>query len=416
MLELETNGHYIEICFCPECGNFVDDSSESCPSCQASLLEDVEVFEEATFGNTLVEGSVFVCSSCGSFIGVEATSCCACGEKRSQLTAKIDFSSVEDGLEGEGQSIADTLLESKTALFLCENCGAFLGPGAVKCHICGIEIVESDGTDLEGDDGEYEADQNAFASDVLSSEGELSLCGECGAFVKPDSINCGICGANIEELIWHEDNMEATTADSKLESSGALGICDICGAFMGLNAERCPICGTVSRRDTDYIVERQTSSANAPFKGIVVANMTERTREDVVEDCRNLYYKKAVALKKMGRYKEAIKSLNQTLNLNPEDRIAMLEKADIFYEIGKFHRATKLYNHLLESDSEDISIWNKLGNSLFRLGHKKESLLCYERALSLDPNDREAMINKGFLLMKQGRYVKAIECAEKLIG
>ena len=439
MFTLENDNKNRGLFPCPKCGDFIEINSKICPSCKSNLIDDIKTNKIPSFEVSALERFLFLCSNCGSFIGADATCCNVCGTKRSSFASKIDdFLKNKENQQGK-QAVDDTSSDSSPDIYLCDNCGAFLGSNAEKCEVCGIVIEEFEDVEEEKKVEGSEPIEEAGTEEVLSTEGKLILCSECGAFVSPNSTACGICGFPVKDMkdTFMDSDKEPISADSRLSTSGVLFICEKCGAFLKKDAEECPICGT--RISTESrIGDEQISTVDIQFQEIIEEKtpdkprITEkdllkeadeiaykmkqrRTKIDIINECARLYHKKALALKKLGRYKEALKSLNNGLSLRPDESILLLEKADICYEIGRYGNALKLYTHLMESDPQNISLLNKIGNTLYRLGHQKESLSCFEKALSLDANNREALINKGYLLMRQEKYEEAMECANKIL-
>jgi tetratricopeptide (TPR) repeat protein len=413
-----------------------------------------------------------------------------------------------------GQLNPDDLLESSSDLFLCNNCGAFMMSDASRCDVCGTEMEESE--EEEDEEGDEELDDSLDSSDIemgdlLSNQGMILLCSECGAFLGPNSEKCGICGMSVEDMKPPEieDSEDVVSADSRLFSDGVLCICEECGAFLKQGSEECTICGKkvfqelefVDEKDTlvdeelhdliseeiietpeemeeepliseespIFFIERKDEAAREeveiesldfdigvedpleeleklsqddedeeeePIKKAVVVSFdlqmleepppqrneitslkTEREsiNQDIIDDCVRLWYKKATALGKLGRPKEALKCLNNALSYDPDDTMLTLKKADIYYEIGQYKQAAKLYSDLLKSEPDNVELLNKVGNALFRMGFQEESLLCFDKALALKEDHRETLVNKGYLLMKQERYDEAVECADKIV-
>lgn len=438
MFTLEDDNSYRGLFPCPKCGDFIEIDSKTCPSCKASLVEKVKTAEISPFEVSALERSLFLCSNCGAFIGVDATHCNACGKKRGSFASKIDDIFKDKENQQGKKSIDDTSSDSSPDIYLCDGCGAFLGTNADKCEVCGIVIEEFEDVEESEEVEGSEPTEETLAEQVLSTEGKLLLCSECGAFVSPNSTVCGICGFAVKDMkdTFTDMGKEPLSADSRLSTSGVLFICEKCGAFLRKDAKECTICGTKILRELKFGDEEISStdvqiSGKIAEKDINIPEMTgtdileeadklaskmkqRRTKIDIIKECVRIWYKKAAALRKLGRYKEALKSLNNGLSLRNDDRTLIVEKADIYYEIRQYDKALKLYTHIIESESKNISLLNKIGNTLYRLGFQNESLSCFEKVLSLDLNNREALINKGYLLMKLEKYEEAMECADKI--
>lgn len=465
---MEDDNELVVVCVCPNCGAYIDEIIDFCPTCNAHLSESNDSSAEVLLESSTIGNAIFICQNCSAFIGVDSAHCYACGAKRSQLTAKVDFSRTYSDKLKENQSNSDSLLESSTALFLCESCGAFLGPNAVNCEICETDVGITDIADTDFEEEEPLAQEENMASDLLSSEGAIFLCNHCGAFIKPEAMYCSICSLAVEPVEFDEVDVPGPEyAESKLNNSGTLYLCESCGAFIRQDADMCSSCGTVLLKEAHAVKEKTSEDIQAQTEvselveefvseddGSSIAdkpNQPERitakeyleflkrdkeadqameddiamerpvtdiqkeTEPELKKESKRLWYKKALALKKLGRYDSALRCLNKALSLDPDDDKILLEKADICYELGRHEQAVKLYRKLLDSTPENITLWNKIGNTLFRLGYQKESEICYDKALNLDENNRVTIINKGYLLMKQERYDEATDFATKIL-
>jgi tetratricopeptide (TPR) repeat protein len=161
--------------------------------------------------------------------------------------------------------------------------------------------------------------------------------------------------------------------------------------------------------------EIKSAKKNKMGRKIPVDKPPRKTRAEAVSDCKRLWRRKALALRKMGKYKDALRTLNKILALDTNDSGILLEKAEIYYELGNYKQAAKIISNLLEEEPKSALLWNKLGNALLRMGNQKESLMFYEKALSIDSDNREAIVNKGYVLFKQKKYDEAVKYADMII-
>jgi RNA polymerase subunit RPABC4/transcription elongation factor Spt4 len=443
VLDLDEDGIGIGFTVCSNCGEFILKHQNTCPHCNFEITKKVIESENTSVqtpkGN---EDSLFICSNCGAFIGLDATHCSACGEKRAPLTAEIDINLEE-------RKTADKYLETAPELFLCANCGAFMGHTTNSCEICGMNILEEE--EIEYMEDIEEEEEEDIISDPLETLNEsVILCPKCGGLVKNTSEGCGICGTSIEDIIdmlkTPEEKIE--DADSLLFSTGTLFICKECGAFLGQDAKVCTICGSdvekdqVEENELEVVEEMQKDTEEESWANVTIKNMEKeilvpyethdvkcikrgkkipvdkypkKTRAEAISDCKRLWRKKALALRKLGKHRDALRTLNKILALDANDRGILLEKADIYYELAQYKKAAKIFTNLLEDEPKSALLWNKLGNALLRMGNQKESLVFYEKALTLDVDNREALVNKGYVLMKQKKYDEAVKCAEMIL-
>ncbi|UCG69996.1 MAG: hypothetical protein JSV09_02980, partial [Thermoplasmata archaeon] len=207
---------------------------------------------------------MYACSKCGAFNGADATHCSACGTKRPPKTDNVVSKEGEES-RMSGKSSADELLESSSDIFLCNNCGAFINSNAERCGVCGTEMVENE-DDFEDEidgEGDFDEDETSFGietEDLLSNQGMILLCSECGAFLGSEATKCGICGIAVEDMKAPEieEDEEVASADSRLFSDGVLFICEECGAFLKQDSEECTICGTEVFQEVKFIHEEES--------------------------------------------------------------------------------------------------------------------------------------------------------------
>src|SRR2546428_7543621 len=75
-------------------------------------------------------GELFLCPECGSFVGTAAKSCPFCG---------VEFdASVDSGLS---EQIDDFVAEEDAPARICLTCGAGMGIDAMKCGMCGRQYT-----------------------------------------------------------------------------------------------------------------------------------------------------------------------------------------------------------------------------------------------------------------------------------
>jgi tetratricopeptide (TPR) repeat protein/ribosomal protein L40E len=127
------------------------------------------------------------------------------------------------------------------------------------------------------------------------------------------------------------------------------------------------------------------------------------------------WYGKGAALIILGRYEDALVSIDRALDINPRNEVAWLNKGNALTKMGRLLDALRSFNAAIKVNPAYEVAWNNKGNALARLGRYEEALRCYEKALELDPDYRGAWVNKGYVLAKLGRYDEAAACADRVI-
>src|SRR2546426_1333969 len=75
-------------------------------------------------------GELFLCPECGSFVGTAATACPFCG---------VEFDASADS--GLSEQIDDFVAEEDAPARICLTCGAGMGIDAMKCGMCGRQYT-----------------------------------------------------------------------------------------------------------------------------------------------------------------------------------------------------------------------------------------------------------------------------------
>ncbi len=173
---------------------------------------------------------------------------------------KLESADLESFLrvDGIGESTAKDIMEAiegskkdEGGLYLCGECGAFVGKSASTCYNCGTKMEDEEDEDT-GEDAEIEE----FIDDEIKEtdeEGSLYLCGNCGSFISDNNITCPYCNAALEDDVDFDDTNdlideslierdETAEVEEEEEESG-LYLCENCGSFVSASSDVCTLCG-----------------------------------------------------------------------------------------------------------------------------------------------------------------------------
>jgi tetratricopeptide (TPR) repeat protein len=113
----------------------------------------------------------------------------------------------------------------------------------------------------------------------------------------------------------------------------------------------------------------------------------------------------------MGKYKDAIDSFNESLQIEPGNNIAWNNKGLALAKSGKIDEAIACYDKALQIEPNDHVILNNKGNALYKKGNIKEALKSYEAAFELNPESKTAIKGMEMCLesLKKSRRTKGKE-------
>ncbi len=341
---------------------------------------------------------LYLCPACGAFVSSEATECPICG-----AVLYEEGSETEDEESGEtvpdlGALEDDLQIEEKASLYICRICGAFVSRDARRCPVCSAPMPENRAEPpqrieddlLEDETANVTAIKKFFGVEEISSISEISLptddilettpeidmCGNCGAFVRPEALQCPVCGAalipdiSVEEEIEAEEEALNALEELKNELVGAEivaepeekspeeeireeiveYICPDCGAAVPEDAATCPDCGAVfgGNEDRDRVEEGAVMSLDSAIFEEERPKAEEPAEEEIKAEVESL-------LKTQKRpEKELIESFEleygleggfdeiASIEVKEKEGIPKLPKLDIPKKLRDWHRVEDL--------------------------------------------------------------------------
>jgi tetratricopeptide (TPR) repeat protein len=119
------------------------------------------------------------------------------------------------------------------------------------------------------------------------------------------------------------------------------------------------------------------------------------------------WYNRAWLKRQNKMLRPALRDIETAVSLAPFNQQYAEQHASILADLGRFSEAERIYNHTLELDSNFGLAWFNLGVLYMRQGKNDLALKCYERAFDLNPSDEGAAVNLGVILHRLGRQDEA---------
>lgn len=127
----------------------------------------------------------------------------------------------------------------------------------------------------------------------------------------------------------------------------------------------------------------------------------------------NVYYGKGSILREFGRFEEALVAYEQSLLLEPELAAAHLNTGEILLELGRFEEALAAFEQSLQIEPKYTLAHHNKGAALYNLGRFEEALVAVEQGIQLNPKQVNAYYGKGAILLKLGRFEEALATIEQ---
>jgi Tfp pilus assembly protein PilF/RNA polymerase subunit RPABC4/transcription elongation factor Spt4 len=222
-----------------------------------------------------------LCTNCGAFMSANATTCPFCG---------VFYEAGEGGEEAIEEAIQLSPEEKQPAgeLFLCPECGGFVGDGAERCTNCGLDLTGGSGGDALDEYNVLDDLEDASPEEILADFKEADFPVEAAEQLITEEKLKGdldIGDILLEEMATEkgeelpmskapkrrpvdvmEESLSLSISDTE---SGLMGdemgldpltLCKHCGAFISSMAQICPVCNNQVEPDGKLSIEAATAS------------------------------------------------------------------------------------------------------------------------------------------------------------
>jgi tetratricopeptide (TPR) repeat protein len=109
---------------------------------------------------------------------------------------------------------------------------------------------------------------------------------------------------------------------------------------------------------------------------------------------------------------EALKIIDQALEMNPEFAYSWFSRGVALYQIDRHEEAVKALDRAIEFNPEEHSVWYVKGKVLFEMNKIDEALIAFETA-STDTTDPEVWFWKGICELQMNKIKDAVTSLNK---
>ena len=143
---------------------------------------------------------------------------------------------------------------------------------------------------------------------------------------------------------------------------------------------------------------------------------------DSSKDNATNYYNIAEAAINIGQYDKAVQYFDMALADNTTliskgDALMYVykDKAGVLTDLGRYDEALTTVNAGLVQFKNSTGMWNNKGYVLYKMGRYNDAVDAYTQAVTIDPSYVKGWINKGNALTQAGRFQDAADAFNKAL-
>ncbi len=128
-----------------------------------------------------------------------------------------------------------------------------------------------------------------------------------------------------------------------------------------------------------------------------------------------IYLEIAEVFISLHQYEDALPCLKNVISVEPDNLLACINLAFVYYNCSKFNEALTFYEHAIELDSMVGYHYYNKGRCLFHLSRYEDAVDSYTSAIEIVPTVSDFYFEKGKALVLLNRNVESLICLEKAI-
>jgi tetratricopeptide (TPR) repeat protein len=135
------------------------------------------------------------------------------------------------------------------------------------------------------------------------------------------------------------------------------------------------------------------------------------------EETAESWLKEGYSLSANGSYEQALQAYDKSIQIDPNNELAWINKANVLLRLNRtneatdaYHKALDITNQTLEADPNNSTLWSAKGLLLHNIGNYEEAVRAFDNATNVDPNYEMAWKMKGVILASElHRYDEAVQ-------
>jgi len=133
------------------------------------------------------------------------------------------------------------------------------------------------------------------------------------------------------------------------------------------------------------------------------------------EDKDEIYVDLAMEYEAARDFKNAVRILQQALEANPSNEVAIYELAFCYDQMQEFTSAIQCYSDFIDENPYSFTAWYNLGNAYSKSENFEKAIWAYDYCLLINEEFSPAYFNLGNAYLSEEKYLLSIQNFEKCI-
>jgi len=133
------------------------------------------------------------------------------------------------------------------------------------------------------------------------------------------------------------------------------------------------------------------------------------------EDRDEIYLDLAVEYENVGKWKLALKTLEEAIEQNPHNEGAIYEIAFCYDQLGEYEKSVQCYSGFIDENPYSFTAWYNLGNAYLKIEDYEQAIWAYDYCILINDDFGPVYFNLGNAYLSLDKYTKAIESFETSI-
>lgn len=167
-----------------------------------------------------------------------------------------------------------------------------------------------------------------------------------------------------------------------------------------------------SEKDIEKFVKEEVQKLTEQIdKSIADKDLAKQ--EELRVALSNFLFESGIRFSKSEYLKDAVGNFHETLQINPNQKDALLGLATLSLHVGAGDKAEEYYERYLQIEPQDTSAKSNLALAMLRAGKNEQALSTIGSVLEKEPELVIALVTKGIILKELGKKEEALQFFNK---